>query len=143
MIGYFAGNFMLTRIGHKYVAELRAKLEAKGLFFEALSYNNIAIRSLKSLSINDVDITFKLDKEIYGKRSFHCSFQAEAIIINWLSIRESEVTFSLSNFLLHVEPAESSEQKTFGDFEQASFSSAIPINLRSPNASAKKGSFTG
>ena len=95
MIGYFAGNYVLTKFSYKYVAELKAKLEAKGLFFEALAYKDITIRSLRSISINDVDITFKLDKEIYGKKSFHSSFQAEAVIINLVSLREAEITFSL------------------------------------------------
>lgn len=135
--GYFAGNYLLTKYSLKYLAELKSKLEAKGLSFETLSYKDITIRSLRSISINDVDITFKLDKEIYGRKSFHSSFQAEAVIINLLSLREAEITFSLHNFSLHVEPAVSSERKTFGDFEQASFGSTIPINLRKPEASAK------
>ncbi|RLD23094.1 MAG: hypothetical protein DRI71_06215 [Bacteroidetes bacterium] len=137
LVGYFSGNYILTRVSHKYVAELKSKLEAKGLFFEELSYKDISIRSLRSVSINNVNLTFTLDKEIYGRKSFHSSFHAQNIIINLVSIQEAKVTFSLNNFSLHVEPGESSERKTFGEFEEAHFTCTIPISLRTPETSAK------
>lgn len=135
---YFSGNYILTRVSHKYVAELKSKLEAKGLFFEELEYRDITIRTLRSISINDVNLNFTLDKEIYGRKSFHSSFQAKTIVINLVSIQEAEITFSLNDFSLHVEPDESTERRTFGEFEKAHFSSRIPINLRTPEKSAKE-----
>jgi Domain of unknown function (DUF6973) len=137
VIGYFAGNYLLTKLSHKYVSELKSKLKAKGLFIEELSYSGITIRSLRRLSVNDVILTFKLDKEIYGRESFHSSFRAQNILIKLVSIQEAEITLSLQNFSLRVVPAETTERQTFGEFEQASFSSTIPINLRTPEASAK------
>jgi Domain of unknown function (DUF6973) len=137
LIAYFSGNYLLTKFSHKYVSELKSKLEAKGLFIEELSYSGITIRSIRSLSVNDVALTFKLDKEIYGKKSFHSSFQAENILIKLISIREAEVTLALRNFSLQVVPAETTKRQTFGELEQARFSSTMPINLRTPEASAR------
>jgi hypothetical protein len=137
VIGYFAGNYILTRISHNYVAELKIKLEARGLDFEELLYKDVTIRSLRSLSINDVNLNFTLDKEIYGRKSYHSSFQAKSIVINLISIQEAEITFSLNDFSLHIEPDESTERQTFGEFEKAHFSSSIPISLRTPERSAK------
>lgn len=137
VIGYFLGNYALTRVSHKYVSELKANLEARGLFFEELSYKDITIRSLRSISIHNVDLTFTLDKEIYGTKSFHSSFQAEEIILNLVSLGDAEVTFSLNNFSLRIEPSEPTKQKTFGEFDEANFSCAIPINIRNPEESGK------
>ena len=137
IIAYFAGNYVLTRLSNKYLVELQEKLESKGLFFEKLSFEDISIRSFRSASVNNVDVTFRLDKEIYGRKSFHSSFQANSIVLTLKSISDLLVTFSINDFSLFVETAEPSTRQTFGKFEEASFASELPISMKSPEASAK------
>lgn len=112
-------------------------MEAKGLFFEDLSYKNITISSPRSVSINNVRVSFKLDKEIYGRKSFESTFQAESIGLKLVSLSDLSFTFSISDFSILVEPSENSSKQTFGEFEEANFSTNIPINLRSLEASSK------
>ena len=137
VISYFAGNYILTNLSNKYLVEVRAQLEAKGLFFEEFSFEDITLRSFRSASINEVDITFRLDQEIYGGKSFHSSFKAESVILTLESLSDLLFTFSINDFSLFVEPAEPSRRQTFGKFEEASFSSDLPLDMRSPEASAK------
>lgn len=134
---YFAGNYFLTKVSKKYLVELREKLEAKGLFFEDLSYKDIIISSPRSVSINDVRVIFKLDKEIYGRKSFESTFHAESIGLKLVSLSDLSFTFSLSEFYILIEPSIASSKQTFGEFEEANLSINIPINLRSPEASSK------
>jgi hypothetical protein len=134
---YFAGNYFLTKVSKKYLVELREKLEAKGLFFKDLSYKDITISSIRSASINDVHVNFKLDKEIYGRKSFESTFQAESIGLKLFSLSDLSFTFSISEFSILIEPSVTSSKQTFGEFEEANLSTNIPINLRSPEASSK------
>ncbi len=134
---YFAGNYFLTKAGKKYLIELREKLEAKGLFFEDLSYKDITISSFRSVSINDVRVNFKLDKEIYGRKSFESTFQAESVGLELVSLSDLSFTFSISQFSILIEPNETSLKQTFGEFEEANLSSNIPIKLQSAEASSK------
>lgn len=137
VIAYFAGNYFLTKESKKYLVELRTKMEAKGLFFEDLSYKDITISSLRSVSINDVRVNFKLDKEIYGRKSFKSAFQAESVVLKLVSLNDLSFTFSISDFSILIEPSETSSKQTFGEFEEANFSTNIPIKLKSLEVSSK------
>jgi hypothetical protein len=135
VIGYFAGNYALSRLGEKYRPKIQTALESRGLVFKEFSYGKIVIHSPRAVAIKDIDVDFKLNKQLYGEKSFDVNFHAQQIIISVASFSSATVVFSFDDFDIMVK-SDNENAGLFGEFEHAYFTHQQAIAIKSPEAAA-------
>ena len=138
LIAYFSANYVLKKIAIKAVAELKPRLEQKGIIIENFSYSNVLLNSYNSCAIKNFDLDFHLNRKMYGKESFIAHFEARSITVRFADFNNPSFFFTFNDFSLFVEPEENSEKKPFGKLENGYLKSRIPIYLKDPEESARE-----
>lgn len=138
LIAYFSANYVLRKMAVKVVAELKPRLEQKGIMIENLNYNNIVLNSYNSCAINDIDLDFYLNKKMYDTKSFKAKFNARSITVRFADFNDPSFFFAFKDFSLFIEPEKKSAKKPFGKLENGYLKSRIPLHLKYPVESAKE-----
>ncbi len=132
VVAFVGGNYAVEQAADKFIAELKPKLESKGVLIENFSYGDISINSPKSIKIKNVDLNFTLKKEEFGDNSYTANFKASYLIVKLASISDVSGTFAINNFSIYIEPDDKRVEKPFGKIQNATFRCGIPISLRNP-----------
>ena len=138
LIIYFSANYLLKKLAVKAVAELKPRLEQKGIIIENFNYKNILLNSYNSCAVNDIDLVFHLNKKLYNKESFKARFNARSITVRFADFNTPSFFFTFKDFSLFVEPEENSTKKPFGKLENGYMKSRIPLYLKNPEESARE-----
>lgn len=138
LIVYFGGNYALKKVAVNVVAELKPRLEKKGIIIENFEYKNILLNSYNSCAVNDIDLVFYLNKKMYIKESFKARFNARSITVRFADFNNPSFFFTFKDFALFVEPEENSDKKPFGKLENGYMKSRIPLYLKNPEESARE-----
>jgi len=137
-LAYFGANYVLKNITVRAIAELKPRLEQKGINIEKFNYSNVHVNSYNSFSVANIDLDFHLNKKMYGKESFKAKFDAKSITIRFADFNNPSLFFTLKDFSLFVEPDEANENRPFGKLENGYLQSRIPIYMKSPEESARE-----
>ena len=137
-IVYISANFVLKKVAIKVVEELKPKLEQKGIIIENFNYSNVRLNSYNSVAITKIDLDFYLNKNMYGKESFHAEFDANSITVRFADFNNPSIFFTLKDFSVFIEPDEESKKKPFGKLENGYMTSRIPVYLKNPEESARE-----
>lgn len=138
LVIYFSANYVLKKLAVQAVAELKPRLEQKGIIIENFNYSNVRLNSYNSCAITDIDLDFYMNKKMYGKESFKARFDANSITVRFADFKNPSFFFTLKNFSVYVEPDENSAKKPFGKLENGYLKSRIPLYLKTPDESARK-----
>lgn len=120
------------------MAELKPRLEQKGILIENFNYKNISLNSYNSCVVNDIDLDFHLTRKMYGGESFKARFNANSITVRFADFNNPSFFFTLKDFELFIEPEENSAKKPFGKLENGYLKSRIPLYLKNPEESARE-----
>lgn len=134
---YLSANYLLKEAALKVISELRPKLEQKGIVIQHFDYDAIRIISYNTITVNDIDLDFYLNKSMYGKDAYEAFFTAGALKIRFANLSEPSFYFTLEDVSLLIEPGESTSKRTFGKMEEVFLSSRLPIYLKSPEESVR------
>lgn len=134
---YLSANYLLKEAALKVISELRPKLEQKGIVIQHFDYDAIRIISYNTITVNDIDLDFYLNKSMYGKDAYEAFFTAGALKIRFANLSEPSFYFTLEDVSLLIEPGESTSKRTFGKTEEVFLSSRLPIYLKSPEESVR------
>jgi len=118
------------------IAELKPRLEQKGIMIENFNYSNVRLNSYNSCAITNIDLDFYLNKKMYGKESFKAQFDANSITVRFADFNKPSFFFTLKNFSMFIEPEEDNAKKPFGKLENGYLKSRIPLYLKNPEESA-------
>jgi hypothetical protein len=135
---YFSANHILQKLAVKVVAELKPKLEQKGIMVESFDYSNVQLVSYNSIAIINTNLDFHLNKKMYGKESFHAQFSASSINIRFADFENPSFFFKLNDFSLYIEPDEENTDKPFGRLNSGFIHSRIPVYMKNPEESARE-----
>lgn len=135
---YFSANYILRELTVKVVAELKPKLEQKGIMIESFDYTNVRLISFNSIAINNTNLDFHLNKKMYGKESFHAQFSASSINVRFADFENPSFFFKLNDFSLYIEPDEENTNKPFGRLNNGFIHSRIPVYMKNPEESARE-----
>lgn len=138
LIAYFSANYVLKKLAVKAVAELKPKLEQKGIIIENFSYSNVLLTSYNSCRITNIDLDFYLNKKLFDKESFKAQFNTKSITIRFADFNNPSFFFSFQDFSLFLEPEENTPKKPFGKLENGYLKSRIPLYLKNPEESARE-----
>ncbi|MCK5701388.1 MAG: hypothetical protein KAI29_09555 [Cyclobacteriaceae bacterium] len=138
LIVYFSANYVLKKLAVKAVAELKPRLEQKGIMIENFNYKNILLNSYNSCAVTEIDLDFHLTKKMYAKESFKARFNANSITVRFADFNNPSFFFTLKDFALFIEPEENSTKKPFGKLENGYLKSRIPLYLKNPEESARE-----
>lgn len=138
VIIYFSANYILRVLAVKIVAELKPKLEQKGIIVESFDYARVRLNSYNSVAIINTELDFYLNKQMYGKESFHAHFHASSVNIRFADFRNPSLFFKINNFSVFIEPDEDDEKRPFGQLKNGFLQSIIPVYLKNPEESARE-----
>ena len=120
------------------VAELKPRLEQRGIVVDDFNYSSIQLNSFNSIVIQDIELEFHLNKKMYGKESFSARFNSASIVIRFADFNNPSFFFTFNNFSLFIEPDENLDKKPFGKLENGCVKSRIPLYLKHPEESANE-----
>ena len=120
------------------MAELRPRLEQKGIIIENFNYRNILLNSYNSCAVTDIYLDFHLNNKMYNEESFKAQFNANSITVRFADFNNPSFFFTLRDFALFIEPEENSAKKPFGKLENGYLKSRIPLYLKNPEESARE-----
>lgn len=135
---YAGANYVLKKVAVKVVAELKPRLEEKGIMIEHFDYSNVRLNSYNSLAITKIDLDFYLKRSMYGKESFDAQFDSESVIVRFADFNNPSLFLTLKDFSVFIEPDEDDTSKPFGKLENGYLKSRIPVYLKTPEASARE-----
>lgn len=138
LAGYFSANYVLRKLTAKAVLQLKPKLEQKGIVVEHFSYSKVRLNSLNSCAVMNIDLGFRLNKEMYGKKSYVAQFNAKSVNVRFADFNNPSFFFTFKDFSIFMEPDEESDKKTIGKLENAYLKSRIPLYLKDPETSARE-----
>jgi len=96
------------------------------------------LNSYNRCSLRYIDLSFYLNKKLYGKESYKASLQAKSISVRFADFSNPSFFFTVNDFALFIEPNEKTTTKTFGKLKNGFLQSRIPIYLKSPEESARE-----
>lgn len=134
---YFSANFILKKVAVRTVEYMRPRLEEKGIYIVKFDYSKVRLSSYNQCNISDIDLDFRLNKEMFGKESFSANVKAKTLKIRFADLQRPSLFLEVDNFSLFVQPDEQNDKKPFGRLENAKISSRLPIYLKNPLESAK------
>lgn len=129
--GYLAGNYWLNKQAEIYAPKIRASLEAYGIEFEQLEYGKLSINSWSSVSIHDVEATFMLVRDIYGRDQFDIKLSIDKLIVRDIDFTENTVRIDIDDFDIEV-ISEQGQLKDTARLTDAEFTHDTPISISSP-----------
>lgn len=138
VIIYFSANYVLKALTAKIVAEIKPKLEQKGIVVESLTYSNVKLITYNSISIVNTQLDFHLNKEMYNNESFRSKFNASGVNIRFADLKNPSLFFTLENFSVFIEPDDNKANSTFGRLENGFINSKIPVYLKNPEESVRE-----
>ena len=138
VILYFSANYILRKLTVKVVAELKPKLEQKGIIVESLDYTKVRLVSYNSIAIINTNLDFHLNKKMFGKESFHAQFSASSINVRFADFDNPSLFFKIKDFSIYIEPDEENENKPFGRLSNGFIQSRIPVYMKNPEESARE-----
>ncbi len=138
LVGYFSANYVLKRLTAKAVVQLKPRLEQEGITVERFSYSKVRMNSFNSCAVMDIDLDFRLNKEMYGKRSYFAQFNAKSVTVRFADFDDPSFFFTFKDFSIYIEPDEDNIKKTIGKLENGYLKSRIPLHLKDPETSARE-----
>jgi hypothetical protein len=129
IIVYFGGNFMARKVVRAGLEYISPQLSARGIDINSLDYEKVRIRSFRSVSVSDITLDFSLDRAMYGKQSFHATFEATRAVIKIVNIKNPSFLLELDDFNLLIESTDSATGGPFGKFEHAYWRAEAPLQL--------------
>ena len=134
---YFGANYTLKKLANRAIAELKPRLEAKGIIVEHFDFHNIRLTSYNSCAVTDVDLKFHLNRQINDQKSFKAEFESNAIVIRFADFENPSLFFTLKDFALLVEP-DDKISKNFAKLEDGLIKTRVPVYMRNPEESARE-----
>ena len=135
---YFGANIILKKVAVTTIEYLQPKLEEKGIHVVRFNYNKIRLASYNQFNISDIDLDFRLNKEMFDKESFSANVKAKTLKVRFADFNRPSLFLEVVDFSLYIEPDEESARKPFGRLENAHISSRLPVYLKNPIESAKE-----
>jgi hypothetical protein len=129
IIIYFTGDYIARKILHYGLEYAEPELARHGITIKQFDYSKALLYSFKSFSIKDVNVKFDLEKEIYGKKSFHAEFNSESIIVRLTHFNDPTIRLTLNDFNLYIQSNDENSDIPFGKFENASWKGETPVKL--------------
>jgi len=129
IIIYVAGGYISRELLKKGLEYAEPELASYGISISNFEYGNVRLHSLNSFSVQNVDIKFDLEKEIYGQKSFYSEFFAKTIIVHVSNIKDPTIKLTLKEFDLYIQSKDDKPDKPFGKFEKAYWKGEAPIRL--------------
>jgi hypothetical protein len=129
IIFYYIGGYIAKELLNYGLDIVKPELENQGITITQFDYGKVSLHSFKSFMINDVNIKFNLDRQIYGKKSFSANFFSQSAIIRIININDSTLGLTLKNFNLFIASNEENPDRPFGKFENAYWKGEAPIRL--------------
>ena len=129
IIAYLIGGYIARYLVKNGLEYIEPELASYGIVLKHFHYGDVQLRSPNSFSIKRVDIEIDLEKEIYGKKSFSATFNSGLVIIRLTKVSDPTLKFTLRNFNLYIQPIEENPNRTFGKFENASWTGEAPLRI--------------
>ncbi|MDZ7606056.1 MAG: hypothetical protein U5K79_10825 [Cyclobacteriaceae bacterium] len=134
---YFGANYILKKVAVKAVEYLQPRLEDEGIQIVNFDYRTVRLASYNQCNISDIDLDFRLNKEMFGKESFSANVKVKTLKIRFADFKRPSLFFEIADFSLFVVSDERSAGNPFGRLENAQISSRLPVYLKNPYESAK------
>jgi len=121
----------------KAVEYLQPRLEEKGIHILKFDYDKVRLAAYNQCNISEIDLDFRLNREMFGKESFSANAKAKTLKIKFANLKRPALFLEVVDFSLFIEPDEQSARKPFGKLENADISGRLPVYLKNPVESAR------
>lgn len=135
---YFSANAILKKLAVKTLAELQPRLEQKGILVDSFDYAGIRLTGYNRCTVSDFEVTFHLNRQMFGKQSFKTNFKAEKIQLRFADLHQPSFFFNIKDFSLFTTTDDAQTNKPYGKLENGFINIRLPVYIKSPENSARE-----
>lgn len=120
------------------LTKMQPRLEQKGIVIDHFDYSGIHISGYNHCTVSNIDLSFHLNKSMFGKSSFKSTFQAHKIQLRFANLHHPSLFIKIKDFDLFTTPVEDKPTKPYGKLKDGYINFRFPVYLKSPETSAKE-----